>query len=233
MRVLNGLIGCEESQAVTIEFNNRGHDFKSVDLIPCSGGRPDDHIQDSIFHVLSSRGMSLNFLGSHPPCTYLCNSGVSWLYNKDGSKNEERWEKMRMAAIFFKSLLAWTETIGMGYIENPIMHKYAVEIIGRRQDQIIQPWQFGHGETKATCLWLVNLPKLQPTEIVSGREQRLHRLPPGPERAKLRSKTFPGIAKAMAEQWGWSAKLNLARTTPKEAQTFAPLATMPAVKPSA
>ncbi len=127
---------------------------------------------------------------------------MSWLYNKDGSKNEERWEKMRMAALFFKSLLSWTETIGKGYIENPIMHKYAVEIIGRRQDQIIQPWQFGHGDTKATCLWLVNVPKLVPTDIVSGREQRLHRLPPSPERAKLRSKTYSGIAKAIATQYG-------------------------------
>lgn len=204
---MTGIIGCEESQEVTKAFNRAGHDFMSCDLIPCSGGHPELHYQDSIFHVLQSRWLSLNFLGGHPPCTYLCNSGVCWLYNKDGSKNKDRWEKMEQAAIFFKSLLAWTETIGKGYIENPIMHKYAIEIIGRKQDQIIQPWQFGHGETKATCLWLVNLPKLKPTNIVSGREQRLHRLPPdkkGQEgnRAKLRSKTYSGIAEAMALQWG-------------------------------
>ena len=82
------------------------------------------------------------------------------------------------------------------------MHKYAVAIVGRRPDQIIQPWQFGHGETKATCLWLIGLPKLTPTKIVTGREQRLHKLPPSPQRAMLRSKTFLGIAKAMAKQWG-------------------------------
>jgi hypothetical protein len=87
-------------------------------------------------------------------------------------------------------------------IENPIMHKYAVEIIGKRQDQLIQPWQFGHGETKATCLWLKNLPKLVPTNIVEGREQRLHKLPPSKDRWKLRSVTYKGIAEAMAAQWG-------------------------------
>lgn len=199
---MKGIIACEESQAVATAFNERGHDFYSCDIIPCSGGHPEYHYQDSIFHVLQSRWVSLNFLGGHPPCTYLANSGVRWLYNSDGSRNEERWENMRKAAIFFKSLLSWVETMGCGYIENPIMHKYAIEIIGRKHDQIIHPWQYGHGEQKATCLWLVGLPKLQPTNIVEGREQRIWKLPPTEDRAKLRSKTFPGIAKAMAEQWG-------------------------------
>lgn len=207
---LNGIIGCEESQEVTKAFSERGHLFHSCDLLPCSGGRPDLHIQDNIFHVLH---VGLNFLGSHPPCTYLANSGVRWLASKrprigfEWSEkhqiyiNNERFEKMRLAAIFFRSLYSWTQTIGMGYLENPIMHKYALEIIGVKPDQIIQPWQFGHGETKATCLWLVNLPKLKPSNIVEGREQRIWKLPPSEDRARQRSKTFPGIAAAMACQW--------------------------------
>jgi hypothetical protein len=129
----------------------------------------------------------------HPPCTRLCNSGVVWLAKRN------LWDDMRTGAEFFKALL--DADIPKIAIENPIMHKYAVEIIGRRQDQIIQPWQFGHGETKATCLWLKGLPKLTPTDIVDGREQRLHKLPPSKDRAKLRSLTFPGIAKAFADQW--------------------------------
>ena len=107
---------------------------------------------------------------------------------------------MIKGAEFFKKLAE--VNIPMIAIENPIMHKYAVEIIGRRQDQVIQPWMFGHGETKATCLWLKNLPALIPTNIVDGREGRLHKLPPSADRGKLRSKTFKGIADAMASQWG-------------------------------
>jgi hypothetical protein len=107
---------------------------------------------------------------------------------------------MKQAAMFFKKLL--NANIWSVCIENPIPHKYAVKEIGRKYDQIIQPWQFGHGETKATCLWLENLPPLMSTDIVQGREQRLHRLPPSKDRAKLRSITYKGIAKAMAEQWG-------------------------------
>lgn len=107
---------------------------------------------------------------------------------------------MEKGAEFFKKLLEYPiEKIA---VENPIPHKYALTLIGRKYDQIIQPWQFGHGETKATCLWLKNLPKLKPTKIVSGREQRLHNLPPSKDRAKIRGKTFQGIADAMAEQWG-------------------------------
>ena len=107
---------------------------------------------------------------------------------------------MQDGAEFFKKIME--APCAKIAIENPIMHKYAVEIVGRRQDQVIQPWQFGHGETKATCLWLKGLPKLIPTNIVEGREQRLHKLPPSAERAKLRSLTYQGIANAMAEQWG-------------------------------
>jgi hypothetical protein len=135
---------------------------------------------------------------------------VRWLYNKDGSKNIERWIKLEAAVNFFNRLKA---EIKKGYLENPIPHKYArdgfysvvtgkwVEGIGK-YDQIIQPWQFGHGETKATCLWLIDLPLLKPTNIVEGREQRIWKLPPSKERSKLRSKTLPGIGDAMADWWG-------------------------------
>lgn len=187
------LIACEESQAVCKAFREIGHEAYSCDIIPCSGGHPEWHIQgDAITEAYSGK---YDMMIAHPPCTYLCNSGVCWLH-----KDKSRWGKMRDGAEFFKKLL--DAPIKYKAIENPIMHKYAVAIVGRRQDQLIQPWQFGHGETKATCLWLIGLLKLTPTKIVTGREQRLHKLPPSPQRAMLRSKTFLGIAKAMAKQWG-------------------------------
>lgn len=203
MKILKGIIACEESQAVTNEFRRLGHEFYSNDLQDCSGGHPDWHIKDSCFHVLMSSEFTfkLDFLGFHPSCQYLANSGVRWLYNSDGSVNKDRWEKMEEAALFFKSALANIERVGYGYAENPIIHKHALRIIGRKPDQIIQPWQFGHGETKATCLWLTGVPKLKPTNIVDGRDQNIWKMAPGPNRTKLRSKTFPGIARAMAEQW--------------------------------
>lgn len=186
------LIACEESQEVCKAFRKLGHEAYSCDIQECSGGHPEWHIQGDVLEQLDKEW---DLIIAHPPCTYLCNSGVCWLY-----KDKSRWDKMKDGANFFKKFLdAKCKLIA---IENPIMHKYAVEIIGRRQDQLIQPWMFGHGETKATCFWLKGLPKLKPTNIVEGREQRLHKLPPSKDRAKLRSKTFPGIAKAMAEQWG-------------------------------
>ena len=130
---------------------------------------------------------------AHPPCTRLCNSGVMWLSKRN------LWSEMIKAVAFFMKLQR--ADIPLICIENPIPHKYAVNGIGK-YNQIIQPWQHGHGETKATCLWLKGLPELKPTKIVEGREQRIHKLPPSKDRSKLRSKTFPGIAKAMAEQWG-------------------------------
>lgn len=205
------LIGCEESQAVCKAFRERGFEAYSCDIQPCSGGHPEWHFEDNIFHILHSTRFSngLELFIGHPPCTYLANSGVRWLYNKDGSKNFDRWEKMVQAAKFFKALLHTNADYVA--IENPIMHKYALEIIGEKPTQIIQPWMFGDGEQKATCLWIKNLPPLQWSDkdtmfqkktTSEGREQRIWKLPPGPERAKLRSKTFPGIASAMAEQWG-------------------------------
>jgi len=180
---------CEYSGIVRNAFIEAGHDAISCDILSTELFGP--HIQDDLFnHDWSGYDLII----AHPPCTYLCNSGVSWLYRQKG-----RWDLMKHGAEFFKKILDFpNKKIA---IENPIMHKYAVEIIGRRQDQIVQPWMFGHGETKATGFWLKGLPKLKPTKIVDGREQRIHRLPPSPERSKLRSKTFLGIAEAMAEQW--------------------------------
>ncbi len=141
---------------------------------------------------------------AHPPCTYLTNSGVSWLH-----KDKSRWAKLDDGAAFFRSLFdASIERIA---VENPIMHKYAKDRIGNvQQSQVIQPWMFGHPESKATCLWLKNLPLLTPTNDVKSEmlhlsdseRQRLHYLPPSKDRWKLRSVTFEGIAKAMAAQWG-------------------------------
>lgn len=193
--VLRVGILCECSGTVRDAFLANGHDAMSCDLLPSD--TPGPHYQGDALDFID-RGWDL--IIAHPPCTYLCNSGVRWLYNKDGSKNQERWDEMYKAAHFFRSILAYP--VKKMAVENPIMHKYAKEIIGRGQDQIIQPWQFGHGETKATCLWLKGLPKLEPTNIVEGREARIHRMPPGPERSKMRSKTFPGIGKAFADQWG-------------------------------
>jgi len=180
------LIACEESQAVCIEFRKLGHEAYSCDILPCSGGHPEWHIQaDAITEAYSGKYV---LMIAHPPCTRLCNSGVCWLEKRN------LWDQMREGAEFFKLLM--DAPIKYKAIENPIPHKYALEIIGRKYSQIVQPWQFGHGETKATCLWLEKLPLLIPTEIVDGREQRLHKLPPSKDRAKLRSKTYTGIAKA-------------------------------------
>jgi len=187
------LVACEFSGIVRDAFIEQGHDAWSCDLLPTES--PGAHYQDNIFHVLTKTMYEWDLMIAHPPCTYLANSGVCWLHKQEG-----RMDKMFDGAMFFKALLE--ADIPKICIENPIMHKYAVEIIGRRQDQVIQPWMFGHPESKATCLWLKNLKPLIPTRVMSVREQRLHRLPPSPDRAKLRSITYKGIAEAMAEQWG-------------------------------
>ena len=188
MRVL---VACEFSGTVREAFRERGHDAMSCDLL--STEIPGWHYKGDLLDVIY--GSRWDLMIAHPPCTYLANSGVRWLRTQPG-----RWGAMRDGAVFFRSLL--NANIPRIVIENPIMHKYAVEIIGRRQDQVIQPWQFGQGETKAVCLWLKNLPPLVPTDVVEGREARVHRMPPGPDRWKERSRFFPGIAAAMADQWG-------------------------------
>lgn len=186
MRVL---IACEFSGTVRDAFIRRGYDAVSCDLLPTEA--PGPHVQGDVLAILDQ---GWDMLIGHPPCTRLCNSGVSWLDKRN------LWDEMRAGAEFFKVLL--NAPIDRIAIENPIPHKYAVEIIGRNYDQRIQPHFFGHGESKATCLWLKNLPPLMSTSLSTGREQRLHRLPPGPNRWKERSKTYQGIADAMAEQWG-------------------------------
>ena len=189
MRVL---VACEFSGKVRDAFIAKGHDAMSCDLLPTE--QPGPHYQGDVFDVIDD---GWDMMIAHPPCTYLTNSGVRWLHTRP-----ERWDHMRAGAEFFKRLLdADVQRIA---VENPIMHKYAVEIIGRRQDQVVQPWMFGHGETKKTGLWLDRLPELKPTNIVDGREQRVWKMAPSETRKADRSRTFPGIAEAMAEQWDFN-----------------------------
>jgi hypothetical protein len=211
------LIGCEESQAVTIEFRKLGFEAYSCDLLPCSGGHPEWHIQMDIFEVIKggcfivAKDFSFqdeviiynwDMMIAFPTCTYLTVSANKWYKDQPQRKSgtlvgsERRWAR-KLAIDFFMGL--YNCEIPLIALENPIG---VMSSEFRKPDQVLQPWMFGHGETKATCLWLKGLPKLIPTDIVSGREQRLHLLPPSKDRAMLRSKTFPGIAKAMAEQWG-------------------------------
>lgn len=190
MRVL---VACEFSGVVRDAFITRGHEAISCDLLP---GAPGPHIQGDVRNHLDK---DWDLLIAHPPCTFLANSGVRWLYSTKGVRNEARWIEMEAAAQFFRLMLdAPVKRIA---VENPVMHCYARTLIGGRQNQVIQPWQFGHGEIKATCLWLKNLPLLKPTDIVTGRTARVHRAPPSPDRWKERSITLNGIAAAMAEQW--------------------------------
>ena len=186
------LIACEESQAVCKAFRLAGHEAFSCDILPCSGGHPEWHIQGDVIWRLSD---GWDMLIAHPPCTFLCNSGVRWLKG-----NPQRFEKMLAASEFFKTFLRMV-SIPKICVENPIPHKHAKL---PPYTQIIHPWQFGHGEKKRTCLWLRGLPELTASNIVEGREQRIWRKFGGktPDRSVLRSKTFPGIASAMAAQWG-------------------------------
>lgn len=193
------LVACEYSGAVRDAFIGGGHDAWSCDLLPTDA--PGPHIQGDVLQVLA-QGWDL--MVAHPPCTYMTNSGVSWLH-----KQPKRWALLEDAAKFFRAL--WDAPIQRIAIENPIMHKYAKQRIGGlQQAQVIQPWMFGHMEQKATCLWLKNLPPLTQTKNVraemkllpDNQRQRLHYLPPSADRWKLRSTTYAGIAAAMAEQWG-------------------------------
>lgn len=189
MTTLNVLVGCESSGTVREAFRALGHDAWSCDLLPADDGSQ-FHIQDDVRNVIGKRWDIGIF---HPPCTRLCNSGVRWLHERD------LWADLYKAADLFKACL--NAPIPHVAVENPTMHKHALERVGAEASQAIQPWQFGHGETKRTCLWLRNLPPLIPTEIVEGREQRMWRLPPSEDRWKQRSKTYDGIARAMAVQW--------------------------------
>lgn len=197
MRVL---VACETSGVVRRAFAARGHDAWSCDLLPSEDGSNRHVIGDA--RDMLDEGWDL-LMVAHPPCTRLCNSGVRWLSAPPaGRTRDEMWADLEVAAALFSAF--WLAPIERICIENPIMHRHARERIEgfRRPAQTIQPWQFGHGETKATCLWLKALPPLRPTQIVSGREARVHRMPPRADRWKERSRTYEGVAAAMADQWG-------------------------------
>tara|TARA_R100001594_G_scaffold138573_1_gene182286 strand:- start:628 stop:1266 length:639 start_codon:yes stop_codon:yes gene_type:complete len=208
------LIACEESQTITKEYRKLGFDAYSCDILECSGGHPEWHIKgDAIKESYSGK---YDLMIAHPPCTYLAVSGARWLYNKDGSKNEERWANRKLALDFVQKLMdAPIEKIA---IENPVS---CISSQIRKPDQIIQPYMFGDKASKSTCFWLKNLPLLKPTNIVEKGEfkewidkktgklkrqamwdyEALKKAKTLAERRTLRSKTFIGIAKAIAEQW--------------------------------
>jgi hypothetical protein len=201
MRVL---IACEFSGAVRRAFRERGHDAWSCDLMASEDGSP-HHIQGDVMDLLLLSGVPWNppvkpwdLLIAHPPCTHLAVSGARWFPAKraDGSQQQ--------AIDFFLALA--NAPVPRIAVENPVC---IMSRLYRKPDQIIQPWQFGHGEVKATCLWLKGLPKLAPTNIVEGRVARVHLMPPGPDRWKERSRTFAGVAAAMADQWGQLEELEL------------------------
>ncbi len=180
------LVGCEESGKVRSAFRAIGHDAWSCDLLPARDGSQ-YHIEGDVIRALSEQwDMGIFF----PPCTRLCSSGARWF-----SVYPEQHEA---AKTFFMAFASATH-IPKRAIENPVgvMSTYY-----RKPDQIIQPWMFGHGETKATCLWLFSLPKLRATDVVTGRLARIHRMSPSATRSRDRSETYSGIATAMAEQWG-------------------------------
>lgn len=237
---MNVLVACEESQAVTIAFRNKGHQAYSCDLLDCSGGHPEWHIKDDAVKVL--RGNEWDLVIAHPPCTRMTNAGVRWLVSKKPRKgyvwsdkaniyiNQDCngiWADLAAGITFFQEFKIYGMEGNKIAIENPKPHKYAREGfwvpdpmpevytsdffftgIGM-YTQSIQPYEFGHLETKETCLWLYGLPKLVPTSDVYdemmklsyGERAKVHHASPGPERAKLRSKTYKGIAEAMATQW--------------------------------
>jgi site-specific DNA-cytosine methylase len=178
------LIACEFSGIIREAFKAKGHDAWSCDLLPTE--IEGSHIQDDVLKILKFRW---DMMIAHPPCTHLAVSGARWFKDRQIEQNQ---------AIDFFMLLVNAD-IERICIENPIS---IMSTRYRKPDQIIQPYQFGHGETKSTCLWLKNLPLLIPTNIVDGRENRIHRMAPSANRSKERSRTYTGIAKAMAEQWG-------------------------------
>ncbi|MFZ5666986.1 MAG: hypothetical protein ACOY7L_17370 [Pseudomonadota bacterium] len=181
-------------------FATRGFDAWSCDLLP-SDDRSNRHIVGDVRDILHDGWDML--IVAHPPCTRLCNSGVRWLSSPPPGKTADQMRiELEEGAALFSDM--WNAPIPHVAVENPVMHKHAKALIRNYTEpaQSVQPWQFGHGETKRTCLWLRNLPPLKPTLVVEGREARVHRMSPGPDRWKERSRFFPGIAEAMADQWG-------------------------------
>lgn len=208
MRVL---VACEESQAVTIAFRNLGHEAYSCDVQPCSGGHPEWHLQQDVLPLLKD---NWDLLIAHPPCTYLTNTGNAWFYNpktklEPHPKYPNRRKDQKDAVEFFMEFI--NAPVDKIAVENPIG---CISTLYQKPTQIVRPFQFGHDANKATCLWLKGLPNLIPTNIVSVTKTQTSTGKKydqwywdtskysGAERTKIRSKTFEGIAKAMAEQWG-------------------------------
>lgn len=187
MRVL---VACEYSGRVREAFRALGHDAWSCDLLPSEDDSP-HHIQGDALPLLT-QGWDL--LVAHPPCTRLCNSGVRWLHERN------LWAELDKAAAFFRAFL--DAPVPRIAVENPVPHRYALERIGRDYDFTAQPYEHGDPYTKRTAFWLKNLPPLTPTKIMEEREAAVHKMSPGPNRWKERSRTYPGIARALAAQWG-------------------------------
>ena len=212
------LVACEESQAITKEFRKLGHEAYSCDLLPCSGGHPEWHYQQDVFEVIEK---GWDMMIAHPPCTFLAVSGARWMYNKDGSVNQERLDNQNLALDFVQKLM--DAPIDKIAIENPVS---VISSKIRKPEQIVQPWMFGDKAQKSTCLWLKNLPLLEPTDIVEKGEfieftskkgvkkrqakwyfDALKKAKTPEERRTLRSKTFKGMAEAIANQWSLTNKL--------------------------
>jgi site-specific DNA-cytosine methylase len=202
------LVACEESQAITIKLRDLGHEAFSCDILPCSGGHPEWHLQGDVFNYINN---DWDLMIAHPPCTFLSVSGARHLYNKDKSHNIERYKNQAEALDFVQKLM--DVPISRIAIENPVS---VISTKIRKPDQIVQPWMFGDEATKTTCLWLKNLPRLIPTNIVGKGERTIFKsgkshpkwyadalaIAKTPsERRNLRSKTFQGMAQAMADQW--------------------------------
>lgn len=212
---LNVLVACEESQAVTKHFRALGHNAYSCDLLDASGGQPQWHIKGDALQIAYDTSYDWDLMIAHPPCTYLAVSGARWLYNKDGSRNEDRWVKQAEGLAFVRKLLE--APIQYIALENPVS---VISTQIRKPDQIVQPYHFGDEASKKTCLWTKNLPNLEHTDVVGkgemiewiGKDGKTKRQPKWyydalskakspEERRTLRSKTFSGIARAMATQW--------------------------------
>jgi len=194
------LVACEYSGVVRNAFLDRGADAWSCDLLPSEDGS-NRHIVGDARDLLSD-GWDL-LMVAHPPCTRLCNSGVRWLSTPPPGKSVDQMHReLEEGAALFSAF--WNAPIERIAVENPVMHRHAKALIEGYRDpaQSVQPWQYGHGECKRTCLWLRNLPPLVPTDVVEGRAKRVHKMPQTRNRWKERSRFFPGIAAAMADQWG-------------------------------
>jgi hypothetical protein len=199
MKNMKILIACEESQVVTKEFRKKGHEAYSCDILPCSGGHPEWHIQKDVREVLEE---DWNMVVAFPPCDHLAVSGARWFEQK-------RQDGRQQQGIDFFMLFTALDHVPFVAIENPVG---IMSTHYRKPDQIVQPWMFGDEHTKTTCLWLKGLPLLKPTDIVDKGERHItksgrslpkwYNLPPSEDRAKIRSTTFSGLAEAMAQQWG-------------------------------